>query len=94
MESTAFSLTGYGPRRRLLFDGDTERYELWEIKFLGHICILNLMDGLNADEPDESKNAEVFAELVKLLDDRCVYLVMRDATDDGKNALVILVTII
>ena len=27
--------TGYGPSRRLLFDGDEAKYELWEIKFLG-----------------------------------------------------------
>ena len=41
--------TGYGPRRttggrwqRLVFDGDEENYELWEVKFLGHMRLEGL----------------------------------------------------
>ena len=84
MTSTAINVTGFGPRHRLLFDGDEERYELWEIKFLGHLRIRKLLDVMESDEPDEDENAEVFAELVQLLDDRSLSLVMRDAKDDGK----------
>ena len=80
MESTSLNLSGYGPRIRLLFDGNGERYELWEIKFMGHLRIRKLLEVVDADEPDENKNAEVFAELVQVLDDRSLSLVMRDAS--------------
>ena len=38
------SLTGYGPRRTLIFDGDESEYELWEVKFLGHLRLQKLYD--------------------------------------------------
>ena len=84
------SLTGYGPRSRLIFDGDEEKYELWEVKFLGHIRIQKLHNVLDATTPDADKNARVYAELVQLLDDTSLSLVIRDAKDDGKKALEIL----
>ena len=35
--------TGYGPRYgRLKFDGDETKYELWEVKFLGHMRLQKL----------------------------------------------------
>ena len=57
MTSTDINLTGYGLRQRLLFDSDGERYELWEIKFLGHLRIRKLLDIMESNEPDEDKNA-------------------------------------
>ena len=35
--TTSANLTGYGPRRTLMFDRDESKYELWEVKFLGHM---------------------------------------------------------
>ncbi|PIK57781.1 hypothetical protein BSL78_05307 [Apostichopus japonicus] len=86
------STTGYGPRHRLLFDGDEEKYELWEIKFLGHMRLQKLHKIIlpSEDEVDEEKNAEAFAELVQCLDDRSLSLVIRDAKDNGRRALEIL----
>ena len=86
----AASATGYGPRARLLFDGDENKYEHWEINFFGYLRIQKLLNVVNSDQLDANKNAEVFAELVQCLDDRSLTLVIRDAKDDGKKALEIL----
>jgi len=94
----ASSLTGYGPRGRLIFDGDERKYELWEVKFLGFMRLQKLNQiiqpadegGLPAAEVTAAKNAEAFAELVQLLDDRSLSLVLRDAKDKGREALAIL----
>ena len=80
------NLTGYGPRRTLIFDGDESKYELWEVKFLGYARLQKLYDIFvpAADEkeaPSEAKNAEAFAELVQCLDDRSLSLVIREAKD-------------
>ena len=85
-------ITGYGPRHRLLFDGDEAKYELWEVKFLGYMRLHKLYDVITPgnDMPDEAKNADAFAELVQCLDDRSLSLVIRDATNDGRKALLIL----
>ena len=40
--------TGYGPRYRLYFDGDSDKYELWEVKFLGYLRTLKLHDVVTA----------------------------------------------
>ena len=39
---------------------------------------------------DSEKNAQAFAELIQFLDDRSLSLVMRDALDKGREALLIL----
>ena len=89
MSST--SATGYGPSSRLYFDGEESRYELWEAKFLGYMRRQKLLDIINpSDEEaavDQAKNADAYAELIQYLDDRSLGLVMRDNTNDGKNAL-------
>ena len=85
------TLTGYGPSKRLLFDGDEFKYELWEVKFLGHMRrqkLLNVLTGTEA--PDDAKNVDSYAELVQLLDDRSLSLVFRNAKDDGRKALKII----
>ena len=52
------TLTGYGPSKRLLFDGDESKCELWEVKFLGHMRRHKLLDILTGTEaPDDAKNA-------------------------------------
>lgn len=82
--------TGYGPRARNFFNGDERKYELWETKFMGYLHILKLKSTVESEEPDETKNADVYAELIQVLDDRSLALVMRDAKDDGKKAIGIL----
>ena len=87
--------TGYGPRHRLLFDGDERKYELWEVKLLGYMRLQKLHEVIDppasdTSPADVSKNAEAFAELIQFLDDRSLSLVMRDAKDDGRKALKIL----
>ena len=68
--------TGYGPSRRLLFDGDEAKYELWEIKFLGYMRLHKLYDVIQAEnEPEEenvSKNIDAFAQLLQCLDGACL----------------------
>ena len=85
------SVTGYGPSR-LMFDGDENNYEMFEIKFMGHLHRLKLKAELKKEdgEIDPQKNEDIFAELVQVLDDRSLALIMRDAKDDGKKALKIL----
>ena len=90
--------TGYGPShahttsRRLNFDGDEDKYEQWEVKFLGYMRLRNLKDVIlpSNTAPDKDKNEESFAELIQFLDDKSLQLVMRDAADDGRKALQIL----
>ena len=91
--------TGYGPSAslsrysRLIFGGDERKYEQWEVKFLGYMRLQKLCDTILAadeDEIDDDKNAEPFAELIQFLDDKSLSLVMRDAADDGRQALKIL----
>ena len=99
----ALLATGYGPSARLCFDGDEEKYELWEVKFLAHLRLQKLHDVLHQDPDDgeedgeedsgddhAERNARVFAELVHKLDDKSLSLVIRDANNDGKKALEIL----
>ena len=84
---------------KLLFDGSEDKYELWETRFLGHlhICklkgtILNEPVGANAEQlaQDGAKNADCYAELVRLIDDKSLSLIRHDAADDGRKALGIL----
>ena len=90
--------TGYGPRQAqgqyswLCFDGDERHYEQWEVKFLGYMRLQKLKDTIlppEGAEIDGDKN-EAFAELIQFLDEKSLSLIMRDARDDGKKALEIL----
>ena len=95
----SLDLTGYGPRS-LRFDGRESSYEIWEEKFLTHLR-LNKLHGVvdAADDTNENaetvaanaeKNADVYATMIPLLDDKSISLVMRDARNDGRKALKIL----
>ena len=42
---------------------------------------------LSDGDVDASKNEEGFAELIQFLDDKSLSLIMRDAVDDGREAL-------
>ena len=57
----SMDIAGYGPRRILAFDGDEQKYELWEVRFLGHLQLQKLYDVVNpavysTEEPDSKKN--------------------------------------
>lgn len=82
---------GYGPRHRLVFDEDGEKFEVWEAKFRGYLTTKEF-DGvlLEGCTPEASKNKQVYAELIQLLDDRGTVLIFRDAADKGKEAMQIL----
>ena len=89
--------TGYGPSKdsrwqRLVFNGEESSYELWETKFLGHLRMLKLKDTIlpSEDPPDQAKNMDCYAELIQFLDDKSLQLVMREAADNGREALKIL----
>ena len=93
--TTSVNLTGYGPRRTLIFDGDESRYELWEVKFLAYMRLQKLHDVVipaadEKEEPSEEKKASAFAEMVQCLDDRSLSLVIREAKNDGRKALRVL----
>ena len=99
----ASTSTGYGPStpsgkwHKLQFDGDADKYELWEAKFLGHMSQMNLKTSiLPASDPNETvdlvKNEKCYSELIQFLDDVSLSLVMREAADDGRKAFKILRT--
>ncbi|KAI5621190.1 hypothetical protein C0J50_19125 [Silurus asotus] len=82
---------------RLMFDGDESKYELWETKMLGHFLLSGLKDTVLREPQSETeiaadakKNADAYAELILLLDDKSLSLFMRDAPNDGRKALEIL----
>ncbi|XP_028418040.1 uncharacterized protein LOC114542791, partial [Dendronephthya gigantea] len=92
--ATLRNLTGYGPRKGLIFDGDESKYELWEVKFLGYMRLRKLyqifVPPADDEELDATKNADAFAELVQCLDDRSLSLIIREAKDNGRRALGVL----
>ena len=59
-------------------------------KVYGYLHSLKLKKELEKDVLDAGKNADVYAELIQLLDDRSLAIIMRDDKDDGKKALQIL----
>ena len=94
----AYSRTA-APSPQLLFDGSEERYDLWETRFLGHLHILKLKQTIltpltggseDARAEDGRKNADCYAELIRLIDDKSLSLIRHEAADDGRKALKIL----
>ena len=74
------NLTGYGPRSRLLFDGDERNYETWEVRFLGYLHLNGLKSTIltsASGTPDAAKNEKAYSELVQVLDERSLSLIMR-----------------
>ena len=94
------SSKGYGPSSsHLLFDGDERKYELWEVKFLVYLHLKELSDTILTPlapdaEPaqrqaDSVKNADAFAELIQVVDDRSLSLIICCTVHDGRKALTI-----
>ena len=80
--------TGYGPSTRqnhIYFDGNEKNYEIFEMKFMGHLHRLKLKNELKKETIDREKNEDIFAELIQVIDDRSLALIMRDALDGGKK---------
>ena len=48
------------------------------------------LEEVNNDNVDPEKNADLYAELIQVLEDRSLSLVMREAPNDGRKALKIL----
>ena len=90
---SASTLTGYGPSHahRLYFDGNEEKYELWEVKFKAYLCTRKLLSVVTGQREETAnfrkRNQKVYAELVQVLDDKSLSLIIRDAADDGKRAM-------
>ena len=94
--------TGYGLSSRmyrLYFDGDVQKYEIWEEKFLAYTLLKDLKKTIlpavtGTTDPDTHaiSNEKAYAELIQFLDDTSLQLVMRDAKDKGREALGILRT--
>ena len=85
--------TGYGPTARLHFNGDERNYNVWEMKFMAYMRTKELRNAIDPDTTgivSANCRERAFAELVQVLDDRSLNLIMRDAKDDGKAAMVIL----
>ena len=81
--TTSVNLTGYGPRRTLLFDGDESKYELWEVKFLGS-CTTWLSQRKVKRQPPTQKKGQV-----RSLNGSSVWtteLVIREENNDGRGA--------
>ncbi|KAG1698110.1 Rap1 GTPase-activating protein 2 [Nymphon striatum] len=78
-----------------LFKKVCPKFELWRIKFLGYMRLQKLYNVMvpSADEkapPTSEENSEAFAQLIQFLDDRSLSLIIRDAEDEGRQALQIL----
>ena len=83
------------PAPQLLFDGSEEKYDLWEMRFLSCLHILKLKETIlhepaQASDEDDRKNADCYAELVRLIDDKSLSLIRHEAADNGRKALSIL----
>ena len=89
--TTSANITGYGPRRTLMFDGHESKYKLWEVEFLVYLHLQKLYHMVILKEGEMSahnteKGASVFASMVQCLDDRSLSLVIREANNDGRKA--------
>ena len=92
MAAPQLGLTGYGAHSRLsrlYFDGDEQKWEAWEERFLGYMLLKDLKSVLisTEDTVDATQNEKAYAELIQFLDDTSHQLVMRDAKNDGRKAL-------
>jgi len=93
--------TGYGPsgfKRRLLFDGDSNNFSIWETRSTSYLytqdegehTALLPKEGEDNAADFNKRNKRAYAELVQVLDEKSFQLVMRDAKDDGRRAFKIL----
>ena len=87
--------TGYGPRSRLMFSGEEQDYDLWEVRFLGYMNLQGLKKVIlpstcTEGNQDTEENEKAYSELVMLRDEKSLSMIMTDAIEDGRKALSIL----
>lgn len=90
--------TGYGPRGRLYYSGNSTDYPIWETRFLSYLYTQNqdvytaiLPKGVADDHKDfVQHNHSAYAELAQVLDERSLQLIMTDVPQDGRGALALL----
>ena len=101
MAASQLTSTGYGPShsasryQHLHFLGDERKYEMWETRFLGYMLMKGLKDTIDPkpgtdgqfSEPDPAKNEQAYAELIQWLDEKSLSIIVRDARDNGREAL-------
>ena len=68
-------LTGYGPRSRIYFNGDTESFQTWETRITNYLYTIDkaLYEAIAGNEEGEhfaDNNRRAYTELVKVLDER------------------------
>ena len=104
MATSQFPATGYGPShnasryQHLHFYGDERKYEMWETRLLGYMLMKGLKDTIDpkpgpdgqVSPADDTKNEQAYAELILWLDEKSLSLVVRDARDNGREALKLL----
>ncbi len=95
MSSAQPFLTGYGPRARITFNGESESFQIWETRFTNFLNTLdkgvyNAMTGGKEGKDSEEKNRRAYAKLVQVLDERSLQLIMNDTRNDGQEAFEIL----
>ena len=62
---------GYGPSRAPQFAGESEQYEMWELRFKAFLRLHKLHKVVETTDPvTEDENAEVYANLVQALNDK------------------------
>jgi transposase InsO family protein len=92
-------LTGYGPRARLIFNGDIATYNIWETRFINYLYTVDeklvkaiepRADGVTDDKDFDKKNRRAYAELTQVLDERSLELIMTDCKNNGREALKVL----
>ena len=82
------NLTGYGPSSHPMFDGDEQKWEQWECRFLAYMKLKKLKYVVASEViASADKREEAFSELVQCLDERSLNLIIRDAKDDGRKAM-------
>ena len=100
MAASQSTATGYGPSansryQNLHFHGDERKYEMWETRFMGYVLMKGLKDTIdpkpdgsgNVSPADPVKNEQSYAELIQWLDEKSLSIVVRNARDDGREAL-------
>ena len=77
---------------KLMFTGDEQDYDIWEVRFLCYMALQSLKETIlpSSTTVDSTKNEKAYAELVMLLDEKSLSMIMTDAIDDGRKALEIL----
>ena len=81
----------------MIFDGNEKNYEILEVKMLSYMLLRGLKEVIDPSDPTDELtgddivlNGEAFAELVQFLDTTSLSLIIRDARNNGREALRIL----